>query len=127
MKSRTQLLLILGTLLLLASVAFTQVVQITKGPVVEHTTADTAIVAWSTNVSASTVVKYGTDQNNLSQTAQAPWGGLTHRVTIKNLEPGKTYYFQVDSGQGQGSGGNAMSQVGTFTTQGGSNGSAASG
>lgn len=120
MKSQRNLLLVLGTLLLFASVAFTQEVKITKGPVVEHTAADTAIVAWSTNVSASTVVKYGTDQNNLSQTAQAPWGGLTHRVTIKNLEPGKTYYFQVDSGQGQGVGGNAMSEIGSFTTQGGS-------
>jgi len=115
--------------MLLASLAFAEEVKITKGPVVEHTTADSAIVAWSTNVSASTVVKYGTDQNNLTQTAQAPWGGLTHRVTIKNLEPGKTYYFQVDSGQGQGTGGNTMSQIGNFTTQAGpgSGGSASAG
>lgn len=104
--------------MLLASMAFAEDVKITKGPVVEHTTANNAVVAWSTNVSSSTVVKYGTDPNNLSQSAQAPWGGLTHRVTIKNLEPGKTYYYQVDSGQGQGVGGNAMSQVESFTTQG---------
>src|SRR3954462_14393051 len=129
MKARTNLLLTVGTLLLLASVALAQEVKITKGPVVEHTSADNAIVAWSTNVASSTVVKYGTDQNNLSQTAQAPWGGLTHRVTIKNLEPGKTYYFQVDSGQGQGTGGNTMSQIGNFTTQAGpgSGGSASAG
>jgi len=127
MKARTNLLLNVGTLLLLASVALAQEVKITKGPVVEHTSADNAIVAWSTNVASSTVVKYGTDQNNLSQTAQAPWGGLTHRVTIKNLEPGKTYYFQVDSGQGQGVGGSAMSEVGTFTTQGGGSSPASSG
>ncbi len=115
---RKQLLLL--TVLLLASLAFAEEVKITKGPVVEHSSANSAVVAWSTNVSASTVVKYGTDQNNLNQTAQAPWGGLTHRVTIQNLEPGKTYYYQVDSGQGQGSGGNTMSQVESFTTQGGS-------
>src|SRR5512147_2103703 len=120
MRSRGNLLLVLGALLLMASVAFAEDVTITKGPVVEHASADSAVIAWSTNVSSSTVVRYGTDQNNLSQTAQAPWGSLTHRVTIKNLEPGKTYYFQVDSGQGQGSGGNAMSQVESFTTQGGS-------
>jgi len=118
MKSRTHLLVLLGTMLLVAAFAFGQEVQITKGPVVEHTSADSAIVAWSTNVSASTVVKYGTDQNNLTQTAEAPWGGLTHRVTIKNLEPGKTYYFQVQSGQGQGSGTGAMGAIGTFQTQG---------
>jgi phosphodiesterase/alkaline phosphatase D-like protein len=120
MKSRGYLLLVLGALLLTASLVFAQDVTITKGPVVEHASADSAMVAWSTNVSSSTVVKYGTDRNNLSQTAQAPWGSLTHRVTIKNLEPGKTYYFQVESGQAQGSGGNATSQVGTFTAEGGS-------
>src|SRR3954470_5574418 len=117
MNSRKYQLIVLGTMLLLASFAFGQQVQITKGPVVEHTSADSAVIAWSTNESASTVVKYGTDQNNLDQTAQAPWGGLTHRVTIKNLEPGKTYYFQVQSGQAQG-GSSAMGQVGTFQTQG---------
>jgi len=127
MKSRNYVLAVqlaaLGAVLLLASLAFGQQVQITKGPVVEHTSADSAVVAWSTNESSSTVVKYGTDQNNLDQTAQAPWGGLTHRVTIKNLEPGKTYYFQVQSGQAQG-GSSTMGQIGTFQTQG--QGSAAS-
>jgi phosphodiesterase/alkaline phosphatase D-like protein len=124
MKSRGHVSLVFGALLLAATVAFAQDVTITKGPVVEHASADSAVIAWSTNVSSSTVVKYGTDQNNLSQTAQAPWGSLTHRVTIKNLEPGKTYYFQVESGQAQGGGGNATGPVGTFTTQGGGSASA---
>jgi phosphodiesterase/alkaline phosphatase D-like protein len=114
----TPLPLALGTLLIFVGAAFAQGVQITKGPVVEHTSANSAIIAWSTNVSSSTVVKYGTVQNSLTQTAQEPWGSLTHRVTIKHLKPGKTYYFQVDSGQAQGSGTSAMSQIGTFTTQG---------
>ena len=112
-------LAILGVAVLLATLAFAEEVKITKGPVVEHASGNSAVVAWSTNVSSSTVVKYGTDQNNLSQTAQAPWGSLTHRVTLKNLEPGKTYYYQVDSVQGQGAAGNAMSQVESFTTEGG--------
>jgi phosphodiesterase/alkaline phosphatase D-like protein len=120
-------LALLCVAVLLSSLAFAEEVKITKGPVVEHASGNSAVVAWSTNISSSTVVKYGTDQNNLSQTAQAPWGSLTHRVTIKNLEPGKTYYYQVDSGQGQGSGGNAMSQVESFTTQGGSGSQAAAG
>lgn len=120
MNSRTHVILVLGTLLLFAGMALAQgqpEARITKGPVVEHTSANSAVIAWSTNVSASSVVKYGTDQNNLSQTAQMPWGGLTHRVTIKNLEPGKAYYFQVNSGQAQGSGTGAMSPIAQFTTQ----------
>ena len=121
MKARTQLIVVLSALFLFASLGFAQgtAVQITKGPVVEHTDANTAVIAWSTNVSASSVVKYGTDQGNLSQTAQMPWGGLTHRVTVKNLEPGKTYYFQVESGQAQGTNTTAKSNVSQFSTKGG--------
>jgi phosphodiesterase/alkaline phosphatase D-like protein len=120
MRNQRSFLLAIGVVLLLclgAAMAQTQSVQITKGPTVEHTGSTDAVIAWSTNVSASTVVKYGTDSKNLSQTAQAPWGGLTHRVDIKNLEPGKTYYYQVDSGQGQGTGTSALSNVEKFTTQ----------
>lgn len=121
MRTRKATYMAIGIMVLFASLAFAQAskdVQITKGPVVEHTGTNNAVVAWSTNVSASTVVKYGTDPNNLSQTAQTPWGGLTHRVTLKNLEPGKTYYYQVDSGQGQGTGTGALSKVEQFTTPG---------
>lgn len=71
--------------------------KITKGPTVEYASGTSAIVAWSTNVSGATIVHYGTDPNNLSQKAMAPWGALTHRVTLKNLQPNTTYYFKVDS------------------------------
>ena len=60
---------------------------------------------------------YGTDQNNLNQTAQAPYRNnsnqpnQTHRVRIHNLQPGTTYYFVVDSGEGFGTGTQAKSQV----------------
>jgi phosphodiesterase/alkaline phosphatase D-like protein len=94
-----------------------QNVQITKGPVIESVTSNSAVIAWSTNVNASTMVKYGTDPNNLTQTAEAPWGGLTHRVTISNLQPNTKYYFQVQSGQGQGTGTGALSSISQFQTK----------
>jgi hypothetical protein len=71
--------------------------KITKGPKVEYASGTSAIVAWSTNVSGATIVHYGTDPNDLSQKAMAPWGALTHRVTLKHLQPNTTYYFKVDS------------------------------
>src|SRR3569832_335589 len=71
--------------------------KITKGPTVEYASGTSAIVAWSTNVSGATIVHYGTDPNDLSQKAMAPWGALTHRVTLKHLQPNTTYYFMVDS------------------------------
>ena len=94
-----------------------QALKITHGPTVEFVTANKAIIAWSTNVSSGTVVFYGQDANNLSQKAEAPWGALTHRVTLKNLQPNTTYYFKVDSSQGAGTGTQASSKLLQFQTK----------
>jgi hypothetical protein len=40
-------------------------------------------------------------------------------VVLKNLSPNTTYYYEVISGQGQGTGTTAQSQVGQFTTSSG--------
>src|SRR5437764_10533910 len=99
-----------------------QNIQIINGPVVERTGPHGAVIAWTTNVGGSSVVHYGTDPNNLNQTAQAPYknasnqANQTHRVRIHNLQPGTTYYFVVDSGEGFGTGTQAKSQVAQFTT-----------
>lgn len=90
--------------------------QITSGPRLEHADSNSAVIAWSTNTNGSTVLKYGTDPNNLNQSAETPWGGLTHRITIQNLQPNTTYYFQASSGQGQGTGTEAKSSVWQFKT-----------
>ena len=100
----------------IATAQSNQSVQITKGPAVENAGSNSAVIAWSTNTNASTILKYGTDPNNLSQTAEAPWGGLTHRVTIHNLNPNTTYYFQVTSAQAQGTGTGTISTVEQFKT-----------
>jgi acid phosphatase type 7 len=89
-------------------------IKITKGPTVEYASSTSAIVAWSTNVSGATIVHYGTDPNDLSQKAMAPWGALTHRVTLKHLQPNTTYYFKVDSTE---SGKMGFSEVQRFETK----------
>ncbi len=100
-------------------------VSITNGPIVEGTTDTTAVIAWTTNVNASTRVMYGADSSHLDKIAEMPWGGITHRVTIKGLQPGTTYYFQVASTQAQGSGTGINSRIETFTTKGQANASSA--
>ncbi len=90
--------------------------EITKGPVLEMIGDTSAVIAWSSNVPGSTVLKYGTDPNKLNQTAEVPWGGTTHRVTLRNLQPSTRYYFQVQSGQGQGTGTAALSKIDSFHT-----------
>jgi purple acid phosphatase-like protein len=92
-------------------------VRITSGPTVEHAGAEDAVVAWSTNVSSGTQVRYGTDRANLDQVAETPWGALTHRVILKKLAPGTTYYYEVVSDQALGTGGKVESGVGQFTTK----------
>jgi phosphodiesterase/alkaline phosphatase D-like protein len=92
-------------------------VRITSGPTVEHAGTEDAIVAWSTNVSSGTQVKYGTDRAHLDQVAETPWGALTHRVTLKKLTPGTTYYYEVVSDQALGTGGKVESGVEQFTTK----------
>lgn len=118
---RTALLFVAAVMCALVCVAAaqtqgTQNMQITKGPVLEMVGDTSAVIAWSTNVPGSTVLKYGTDPNNLTQTAEAPWGGTTHRVTLSGLQPNTTYYYQLQSGQAQGTGSGALSPVQSFQT-----------
>ena len=93
-----------------------QKVKITHGPVIESMKPVT--IAWSTNVNASTIVRYGTNPANLGQTAESRWGGRTHRVYLHNLKPDTTYYYRVESTQAQGTGTQAVSGMEQFRTKG---------
>jgi phosphodiesterase/alkaline phosphatase D-like protein len=92
-------------------------VEITSGPVVEHVTDSTAVIAWSTNVNSGTVLHYGTDPNRLDQTAGMPWGGLTHRVDLKGLKPDTKYYFRAESSKAQGTGTSVTAPPSSFRTK----------
>ncbi|HEX8926818.1 MAG TPA: fibronectin type III domain-containing protein [Terriglobales bacterium] len=100
-----------------------QAEKITHGPVVEQVGRDFAVVAWSTNTGGSSVIRYGTNPSQMTQMAEAPYAdnektqGQTHRVHINHLQPGTTYFFIVDSGQGEGTGTEAKSSVMQFTTK----------
>lgn len=98
-------------------------VKIIDGPRVEGVGANWAVVAWTTNTGGSSVVHYGAKQNSLNEMAEAPYAdnektsSQNHRVRLTNLKPGTTYYFMVDSGQGEGTGTESKSSVGQFTTK----------
>jgi len=93
-------------------------VAITHGPVVESVTAGTAIIAWSTNVNSGTTLRYGTEADHLTLSASMPWGGFTHRVYLKGLQPATKYFFQAESAKAQGTGTTATAQVMSFETKG---------
>jgi hypothetical protein len=111
-------------IVLFSLAAWTQKAErITDGPRVNQVTQTSAEIAWSTDAAGSSVVRYGTDPNNLSQIAEKPWGGAhepngdyNHTVWVKNLQPNTTYYFTVETGQGKGTGTGARSQVMQFQT-----------
>lgn len=97
--------------------------KIVDGPRVEGVGADWAVIAWTTNTGGSSVVHYGINPSKLNETAESPYADnektahQTHRVHIKNLKPGTTYYFVADSGQGEGTGTESKSSQGQFTTK----------
>ena len=98
--------------------------RITNGPVIEGVGNNWAVIAWTTDTGGSSVVRYGTDAKHLDQMGEAPYAdnektsAQNHRVHLKNLKPGTTYYFTVVSGQGEGTGTQAASSVEQFTTKG---------
>lgn len=76
-------------------------VDITSGPSVENVTPNSAVLAWTTNKTAATRVRYGTDRVNPSQRAYVPGGSTQHRVELKNLKPKTKYYYEIETRGGK--------------------------
>jgi phosphodiesterase/alkaline phosphatase D-like protein len=93
----------------------TATVNVNKGPVPQYVNQNTAIISWQTDKQSSSTVKYGTDPNNLSQTATGNWGS-NHQVRIQNLQPSTTYYYRVESSPAEGTSNIATSQTANFQT-----------
>jgi hypothetical protein len=130
MKTKIQrlgvLLLLLAGVSIAAAAQRHPALQITDGPRVEGVGDTWAVIAWTTNEGGSSIIRYGTSGNSLTQSAMAPYANdpnrehSTHRVKVENLRPGTTYYFIADSGQGEGTGTSARSGIQSFTTKGSS-------
>ena len=90
-------------------------VKVTYGPAVQSLTDTTAFITWSTNVSANTVLRYGTSSGNLNQVAQSPSGGTTHHAKLKDLIPDTTYFYRVGTSAPQAT--EPMSAPASFKTK----------
>jgi len=102
-------------------------VQIVVGPALESVAEKSAIVRWMSTTPAGPaehfgVVHYGTDPNNLSQTAKSPIRlNMAHpntifRVRVDGLKPGTTYFYTVDSTRPDGTSDGVNGTVNQFTT-----------
>jgi hypothetical protein len=103
-------------------------VKITQGPEIERADAYLTIVRWTTNNPGGSpehygVVHYGPNPKDLSQTAKNPirlnpdHPDTVFRVRIEGLQPGTTYYYEVDSMEANGTGDGVKSTVKHFTTR----------
>ena len=104
-------------------------VEITKGPALELATDHLTIIRWTTNNPGGSdvhygIVHYGTDPQDLSQTAKSPLRlnqghpNTMFRVRMEGLKPRTTYYYRVTSEESNGQSDGVKSPVNTFTTPG---------
>jgi phosphodiesterase/alkaline phosphatase D-like protein len=102
-------------------------VHITEGPALESVKDDLAIIRWTSNNPGGSdehfgVVHYGTNPEHLSQTAKSHirlnqnHPTTVFRVRVDGLKPKSTYYYTVDSMQGNGKSDGVKSTVRRFTT-----------
>jgi hypothetical protein len=102
-------------------------VRITQGPEIERADPDFAIIRWTSNNPGGSpehygIVRYGTDQTKLKQTAKSPirlnpgHSYTVFRVRMDGLKPRTTYYYAVDSTEANGKGDGVKSAVKHFTT-----------
>ena len=102
-------------------------VEIVKGPALEISHDDLAIVSWTTNNPGGdddhySVIHYGTDPNDLSQTAKnhirlnQSHRETVFRVRMDGLKPDTTYYYTVTSMGYDGVSDGVESPVNHFTS-----------
>jgi hypothetical protein len=102
-------------------------VEISQGPELEIARTNLAIIRWTTNNPGGTdvhygIVHYGTNPNDLSQTAKNPihlnrnHPDTTFRVRVVGLSPQTTYYYTVESTEATGPNDGEKSGVKQFST-----------
>src|SRR4051812_31646055 len=94
-------------------------IDVVSGPSVDAA-SDHATIRWSTDKVSASSIKYGTDQNNMSQEKKISGGSRDHNVTLTGLQPGTKYFYEIVSRNG------TVRKTGEFTTQGSSSASTSS-
>ena len=104
-------------------------IKIIKGPELESASDYLTIIRWTTNNPGGSdvhygIVQYGTDPNDLSQTAKNPirlnrsHSETVFRVRLQELKPRATYYYTVTSEESNGKNDGVKSTVNKFTVPG---------
>src|ERR1700739_3911382 len=103
-------------------------VQISEGPEVPLVVGYFTVIRWMVNNPGGMpvhygIVHYGTDPQNLNQTAKNPirlnpyHSSTVFRVNLYDLPPKTTYYYSVESMDSSGRSDEVKSSIKAFTTQ----------
>lgn len=84
-----------------------------SSPAASGITASSAIIGFSTNITANSTIKYGTSQANLTGQKTSGANTTSHQATLTGLTPNTTYYFLIETSNSTRS---AQTQ-GSFKTQ----------
>jgi len=57
----------------------------------------TALITWTTNLEADSLVRYGVEQGKYAEAQGSTTYVREHKVVLENLQPGSTYYYRVGS------------------------------
>lgn len=88
-------------------------VHIVQGPEITHVTGHSASIRWVTNAPGANHVRYRiAGSHDQWQSAYHQGGGREHALELSNLEPGRTYEWQILTRDGD------MRKEGTFQTEG---------
>jgi hypothetical protein len=79
-------------------------------------TKNSAVITWSTNENSDSRVKYGTSKENLDQAVHNATMTKDHQVALTGLSPDTTYYYQVNSTDGEGNTNETSGEPYMFTT-----------
>jgi hypothetical protein len=64
--------------------------------------ATSALITWTTDETADSLVRYGTSTDALTFSASSSMTGTHHSVGLANLTPDTKYFFEVESTDGEG-------------------------
>ena len=71
-------------------------IDIDRDPYLQMLGSEQVTIRWQTETALSSLVRYGEDQRNLSQSHDIDASDVKeHKVTLKNLKPATQYFYQV--------------------------------
>ena len=93
MKSFFNQFILIVSAFLFSNTVFAQ--NVIRGPYLQSPTENTIVIKWRTDVSCNSRVNYGTSLGNLNQIASSSVPKTEHTITLTNLLPATTYYYEV--------------------------------